>query len=98
MEDITYTTEGKSVPPALVTFPFKKLKLVEACKIVQIGKTTFELLVESNTRTDELNVEIEELVQKMKVVYGENATFNVSITDKIPLTKNGKFKWVEYKV
>ena len=38
MEDITYTTEGKSVPPALVTFPFKNLKLIESCKIIQNTK------------------------------------------------------------
>ena len=39
-----------------------------------------------------------ELEEKMKVIYGESAKFNFLITDKIPLTKNGKFKWVECKI
>ncbi|MCO6499795.1 MAG: phenylacetate--CoA ligase family protein [Vicingus serpentipes] len=98
IEDITYTTEGKSVPPALVTFPFKKLKLIDSCKITQVGKTKFEILVQSSKEKEELSIEINELEQKMKVIYGESATFNFLFTDKIPLTKNGKFKWVEYKV
>ena len=97
MEDITYTTEGKSVPPALVTFPFKNLKLIESCKIVQNTITAFDIIIQSSKDRDALNEEITELEEKMKVIYGESATFNFSVTKKIPLTKNGKFKWVECK-
>jgi len=97
MEDITYTTEGKSVPPALVTFPFKNLKLVESCKIIQNTKTEFDVIIQSPSNRKVLNEEITELKEKMKVIYGESATFNFSVTTKIPLTKNGKFKWVECK-
>ncbi len=98
MEDITYTTEGKSVPPALVTFPFKNLKLVESCKIIQNTKTAFDVVVQSSSDEIKLQGEINELEEKLKVIYGESATFNFSITTKIPLTKNGKFKWVECKI
>ena len=97
MEDITYTAEGKSVPPALVTFPFKNLKLIESCKIIQNNKTDFDVIIQSSRTKEELQVEINELEEKMKIIYGESATFNFSITTKIPLTKNGKFKWVECK-
>lgn len=97
MEDITYTTEGKPVPPALVTFPFKKLKLIEACRIVQVNKSEFEVLVQSIEQEQELRIELNELETKMKLIYGENAKFSFSITSKIPLSKNGKFKWVECK-
>ena len=98
IEDITYTTEGKAVPPALVTFPFKNLKTIESCKITQIEKTKFTILVQTSVNNELFKKEIMELEQKMKIIYGENATFNFSITDKIPLTNNGKFKWVEYKM
>jgi phenylacetate-coenzyme A ligase PaaK-like adenylate-forming protein len=97
MEDITYTTEGKSVPPALVTFPFKNLKLIESCKIIQNTKTEFDVIIQSSNNREVLNEEITELEEKMKVIYGESAIFNFSIVTKIPLTKNGKFKWVECK-
>jgi phenylacetate-coenzyme A ligase PaaK-like adenylate-forming protein len=95
MEDITYTNEGKSVPPALVTFPFKNLKMIESCKIVQQTKLDFDVLVQSKATVEELQPEIVELEEKLKIIYGELATFNFSYTHKIPLTKNGKFKWVE---
>ena len=98
MEDITYTTEGKSVPPALVTFPFKNLKTIASCKITQIEKAKFTILVQTSVNNELFKKELKELEQKMKIIYGESATFSFSITDKIPLTNNGKFKWVEYKV
>jgi phenylacetate-CoA ligase len=98
MEDITYTTDGKSVPPALVTFPFKNLKLIESCKIIQNTQTAFDVIIQSSNDIQTLNEEIVELEEKMKIIYGESATFNFSITNKIPLTKNGKFKWVECKI
>ena len=98
MEDITYTTNGKSVPPALVTFPFKNLKLIESCKIIQNTKLNFELIIQSSIPQAELKNELTELEEKMKVIYGENAKFNFSIVKKIPLTKNGKFKWVECRI
>jgi len=97
MEDITYTTEGKSVPPALVTFPFKNLKLIESCKIIQNTKIEFDVIIQSSIDRGSLNAEIGELEEKMKIIYGENATFNFSIVAKIPLTLAGKFKWVECK-
>lgn len=98
MEDVTYTTEGKSVPPALVTFPFKNLKLIESCKIIQNTSTNFDVIIQSSASEKEMQKEIGELDEKMKIIYGQNATFNFSITPKIPLTKNGKFKWVECKI
>jgi phenylacetate-CoA ligase len=97
IEDITYTTEGKEVPPALVTFPFKRLKIIESCKITQVDKLNFELLIQCAQPGKELDLEIAELIDKMKLVYGEKAIFNFCVVKNIPLTKNGKFKWVECK-
>jgi phenylacetate-CoA ligase len=94
-EDVTFKDNGEMVPPAVVTFPFKKLKYIKACKIVQKNIGKIELVIESAKGLPDVDLEINGLIDDMKLVYGENTVFNYKIVDKIPLDKSGKFRWIE---
>ena len=67
-------------------------------KLSKTQKTEFDVIIQSGHNREMLNEEIIELEEKMKIIYGESAKFNFSVTTKIPLTTNGKFKWVECKL
>ncbi|MCP4550621.1 MAG: hypothetical protein GY834_00960 [Bacteroidetes bacterium] len=96
LEDLTYTTNGVMIPPAIVTFPFKNLLHLQACKLIQNNITNFELLVEafedSNSKKEAYDVR-----DKLLTVYGHDAKISISFVNKIQPEKSGKFRWIECK-
>lgn len=99
-EDYTYDDKNNLIPPAVVTFPFKQLKFINAAKIIQNDINDFELVLESNYNKDNIKLqqEVSELVLDFKKLYGNKASFKINVTDEIPLGANGKFRWIECKI
>jgi len=99
-EDYTYDDENNLIPPAVVTFPFKQLKFIDAAKIIQHGINDFELIFETiyDKNDIKLQQEILDLVSNFKKLYGNKAKFKITITNKIPLGANGKFRWIECRI
>jgi len=95
-EDYTYDIEGNLITPAVVTFPFKHLKHISACKIIQESLTDFELIIESDKTSNSIK-EAEQIVNDLKKIYGDRANIFYKFTDKIPVGRTGKFKWIECK-
>lgn len=99
-EDTTYDFQGRMVPPAIVTFPFKYLKYIESAKIVQKAIGHIELICETKLASNSppLQSEIDGVIVNLRKLYGEETQFKVTITDKIPLNASGKFRWIECKI
>lgn len=99
-EDYTYDDNNNLIPPAVVTFPFKQLKFIDAAKIIQHGINDFELILETQFKESDLNLknEIETLVSNFHKLYGNKAQFKISLTKNIPISANGKFRWIECKL
>ena len=97
IEDYTYNTKGDLIPPAVVTFPFKKLKQIRACKIIQHTFIDFELIFEV-LEDDTTRKEVNNVVNDLKKIYGENANMTIRYNDKIPVDKSGKFRWIECNI
>lgn len=97
LEDYTYNIKGEMIPPAIVTFPFKKLKHINACKIIQNSLDNFEILfeVEKNSLSIE---EANQILNDLKKIYGHNVNMRYRFLKKIPEDKSGKFRWIECKI
>jgi len=96
-EDFTYTESGELVPPAVVTFPFKKLHSIKACKIIQMNLSDFRLIVESD-ECQESGDEIKGLIADLKKIYGQKVSMTIEKVNHIPTDKSGKFRWIECKI
>lgn len=97
IEDFTYNTRGDMIPPAVVTFPFKKLKEIHACKIIQKSIGELDLLIESKKNTKSIK-ELKILINDLKMIYGNDTKFNIDFVDKISVDKSGKFRWIESRI
>lgn len=99
-EDFTYDDKKNLIPPAVVTFPFKELNFIEAAKIIQYDINNFELILETEYQSNNSNLqdEIQKLINNFKKLYGNQANFKITLTNKIPLGSNGKFRWIECKI
>ncbi|OQA80073.1 MAG: Phenylacetate-coenzyme A ligase [bacterium ADurb.Bin243] len=95
--DFTLNEGGNLIPPAIVTFPFKQLTVITACKLIQNDINVFDLIVEG-PRTSELSAEASGVVKGLKKIYGKNAVFKIIVMEKIPVDKSGKFRWIECKI
>ncbi len=98
--DYTYDENSSLVAPAVVTFPFKQLKYIEAAKIIQNDINDFELIFEIivDEKNEDLNKEVENLLKDFYKIYGQKAKFKITFTNKIPLGKSGKFRWIECRI
>lgn len=96
-EDITFSFDRNSIPPAVVTFPFKHLNNIRACKLVQYSFEKIQIIAEGD-QTEKTKNEILKLIAELKAIYGEKMNFEYNIVDFIPTDKSGKFRWVECKI
>lgn len=96
LEDITYSNDGTPIPPAIVTFPFKNLKHIKSCRIIQKDYTNFVIEYQqiSNTYTEHLKIELKELEDKFKQIYGKQSTIQFVEKKEFEGIKNGKFRWI----
>lgn len=99
-EDYTYDENNNLIPPAVVTFPFKQLKYIDAAKIIQNNINNFELLLETTLHKNDINLknEVKSMIIDFQKLYGRKAKFIITFTDHIPLGSNGKFRWIECKI
>ncbi len=96
-EDYSYNTKGDLIPPAVVTFPFKKMKQIRACKIIQHSFIDFEIIFEA-LGDNTTRKEVKKVIDDLKKIYGEDAKMTIHYTNKIPVDKSGKFRWIECNI
>ncbi len=98
VEDVILNDKREEVPNAAFTFPFKTLKHISACKIIQEDYENVLVLVEGKENEDELRVESDFLKNALSNILGGNMKIKIERVDMIPLGAGGKFKWLESKI
>ena len=99
LEDITYNNKKEEVPPAIVTFAFKKLEAIKACRLIQNKLLEFDLEYEvTNSDKKDLKEELNFIKTRLKFIYGEKSNINFIKMDSFEDLKNGKFRWIINKM
>lgn len=99
LEDITYNNKNEEVPPAIVTFAFKKLEAIKACRLIQNKLFEFDLEYEvANSDKKNLKEELNFIETRLKFIYGEKSNVNFIKMDSFEDLKNGKFRWIINKM
>lgn len=92
MEDYVITPEGNLISASLLTFPFKRAKGIIESQIIQNDKNS--LIVKLVTNNLFTNDEKFDLIDNILSCVGLNMKIFIEKVDKIPRTKNGKFRFV----
>lgn len=101
LEDYLVDEKNELIPPAVVTFPFKSLLVIQEVQITQKENKDIVLryTVSDNSKEEDLQIDKMELVKGFHTMLG--VTINVSFekVSNIKLTDACKFKWIisEYK-
>jgi phenylacetate-CoA ligase len=91
-EDIVVTPDGRLISPSVLTHPLKPLKGLEMSQIIQDAPDRVRVLLvvqgEASTKL------LEQVREGMGARLGPEVRVELEIVDRIPLSANGKFRWV----
>lgn len=91
-EDLLRLKDGRLISPSVLTHPFKPLDAIEASQLVQ---TDLDRLIIRLVPTPAYRqADADHLVRELKARLGEEIRVDIELTDSLPRTANGKFKWV----
>ena len=91
-EDLVRLRDGRLISPSVLTHPFKPLDSIEASQIVQ---TDFDrLVIRIIPGPDYSEHDSSHLIRELKARLGEDMRIEIELTDGLPRTASGKFKWV----
>jgi len=96
LEDFLITPEGIHVSPAVITMPFKDLKMIKDTQIIQESLDYIKLRIASwgNCSSKVLEDELHQLCQGLQNILGPQMKIETEIVQSIQLSKSGKFKWI----
>ena len=89
---------GEAISPALVTFPFKDLTAITGCKIIQWEERRIEIVVESDRSRNQIAPEMDVAITGLRVLYGDEMQFDVTIVERFEVSQSGKFKWIDCRI
>jgi len=92
MEDFVVTTEGYIISASILTFPFKTPKGIIESQIIQEELDVLVIKLITNNKFDERQEK--ELLNNISRCVGNNMKIFIEKVNKIPRTKNGKFRFV----
>lgn len=95
-EDLLRLRDGRIISPSALTHPFKPLTSIEASQLVQAEPD--RLVVRVVPREEFSTADAEHLVRELKARLGRDMTVTIELLDALPISPNGKFKWVISKV
>ena len=93
-EDFLYSPERGWIPPAIVTYPLKKLRSVLEIRFVQTVAN--EIVIEYTKRnpSDSLAADIKAINSGLKQILGEDIKLSYQEVGGFEKDKSGKFKWI----
>jgi len=95
-EDYLYSVEKGKIPPAIVTYPLKNLKIINEIQFIQNNED--RIIVRYNTLQNfdrnELSLEIENIKIGLKKIFGEKTNFIFERCKILNRNSSGKFKWI----
>jgi len=96
LEDYLVDEKDELIPPAVVTFPFKNLKVITSVQIVQTKDKDVILncIVNKNGNGLVLEKEKNKLSFEFKKLLGQSIDIHFNEVDEIKLTDSFKFKWI----
>lgn len=95
-EDLLRLKDGRMIPPSVLTHPFKPLDCIEASQLVQTDLD--RLVIRLVPRLEYGEKHADHLRRELKARLGEDMRIDIELTDQLPRTASGKFKWVISKV
>jgi phenylacetate-coenzyme A ligase PaaK-like adenylate-forming protein len=96
LEDFLRTERGEMVPPAVVTFPFKALRRIQATQIEQDerGDLLLRYVAAPSADAAGLGSERETLSSGLRTVLGQSVAVRFEEVPELPVTAAGKVKWI----
>lgn len=91
-EDMLRLKDGRLIPPSVLTHPFKPLDCIEASQLVQTEPD--RLLIRLIPRPEYGEQHADHLRRELKARLGEDMRIDIELTERLPRTASGKFKWV----
>lgn len=91
-EDILTLKDGRLISPSVLTHPFKPMDCIEASQIIQ--KDYDRIGIRLVPRSDYTPSVGATLVRELRDRLGEDVSIEIELTDALPQSANGKFKWV----
>ena len=95
-EDIVVTSDGRLISSSVLTHPFKPMHNIIKSQIIQ--EDYDRLVIKIVTGSDYSNNDTEILITAMQQRVGERMNISVDFVTDIPLSLNGKYRWVISKV
>lgn len=95
MEDYLVDHKGELIPPAVVTFPFKRLRYIRSAQVVQRADRSIVLrCVQDPGPAEGVEAERAELRENFARMLGPSIAVRFETVDEIPLTAACKFRWI----
>jgi phenylacetate-CoA ligase len=91
-EDVLTLKDGRLISPSVLTHPFKPMDCIEASQIIQ--KDYDRIVIRLVPRSDYTPSAGATLVRELRDRLGEDVSIEIELTDALPQSTNGKFKWV----
>lgn len=95
-EDIVVLPDGRLVPSSILTHPFKPLDTIKKSQILQSEPD--KLLVKIVPDDDFHEDVITKLLAGLHERVGNDISISIEVVEDIPVSNNGKFRWVISKV
>jgi phenylacetate-CoA ligase len=95
-EDLLRLKDGRMIPPSVLTHPFKPLDCIEASQLIQTDLD--RLLIRLVPRPEYSQQHADHLRRELKARLGADMQIDIELTNELPRTASGKFKWVISKV
>lgn len=96
LEDFIIIPEGVPISPAVITHPFKDFRTIRNTQIIQKSLEYIKMRIVPWDNCDPkiLKSELHELSRGLQNILGPDMKIETEITESIPFSKSGKFKWI----
>ncbi len=95
-EDYLFSVEKGWIPPAIVTYPLKRLKAIKEIQFVQRERGTIIMRYTCHDGQDDslFHTELDAIKTGLHQIFGDRTAFKFERADDFPRTRSGKFKWI----
>jgi phenylacetate-CoA ligase len=95
IEDYLYSPENGWIPPAIVTYPLKDLKIIREIQFRQIKLDEISILYTKFSESNEsVENELNYLRSKLPEIFGKSTVYKFKEVTNFKKNSVGKFKWI----
>ncbi|MBD3232560.1 MAG: hypothetical protein GF315_02440 [candidate division Zixibacteria bacterium] len=95
-EDYLFDLERGWIPPAVVTYPLKGLKVIREIRFVQCEREEITVQYTTNLPEDDraVRTELDKIESSLRRLFSNGTRFKFEWVEEFPRTRSGKFKWI----